>query len=146
MVVRQIQLTGSPDNPTIEGSRMTVQDIAKHYAHFDWPVDRIAEAFHLSPAEVHAALSYYYTHQDRLDASIEAEFAEGDKVPENAVDGWSVVKGRKLPIMTIAEVAEEYGLSDATIRNAIRKGWLPAHKAGGTWLVNREDAASRWGK
>lgn len=49
-------------------------------------------------------------------------------------------------VMTAAEVQKEFGLAEATVRQAIYRGTLPARKSGETWLVLRKDAEARWGK
>jgi hypothetical protein len=48
-------------------------------------------------------------------------------------------------VMTAAEVSEVYGIDAGTIRVSIHKGYIPARKSGGTWLVARTDAEQRWG-
>ena len=49
-------------------------------------------------------------------------------------------------IMTSKEIAEEFGIKEDTVRDAIEHGWLFARKAGGTWLIRRKDAEARWAK
>lgn len=49
-------------------------------------------------------------------------------------------------IMTVKEVSETYGISRFTVIDAIKHGWIEARQSGGTWLLRRADAASRWGK
>jgi excisionase family DNA binding protein len=48
-------------------------------------------------------------------------------------------------VMTVREAAETYGVSRFTVHDAIRHGWLPAHKSGSTFLIRRRDAEHRWG-
>lgn len=48
-------------------------------------------------------------------------------------------------VMTAAEVQKEFGLAEATVRQAINRGTLTARKSGETWLVLRKDAEARWG-
>lgn len=48
-------------------------------------------------------------------------------------------------IMTSAEVCEEFGLNESTVRKAIERDTLQARKSGGTWLILRADAEARWG-
>lgn len=58
----------------------------------DWPVERISAEYGLTPAEIHAAWSYYYDHKDEIDDSIvEAEKLMHDigipvSIPENHED------------------------------------------------------------
>lgn len=49
-------------------------------------------------------------------------------------------------ILTAAETAKTFGLAEATVRQAINRGELPARKSAGTWIVRRKDAQARWGK
>lgn len=48
-------------------------------------------------------------------------------------------------VMTAREVAGHYGLALITVRQAIRRGTLPARKSGGVWLIERREAAARFG-
>lgn len=48
-------------------------------------------------------------------------------------------------VMTTAEIAEEFGIADCTVRAAIKRNVIPARQSGSTWLVRREDAVARWG-
>lgn len=47
-------------------------------------------------------------------------------------------------VMTAGECIEVFGLSDSTVRNAIKRGKIPGRKSGGTWIVRREDAERIW--
>lgn len=49
-------------------------------------------------------------------------------------------------VMTAAEVVDEFGLSEATVRQAINRGQIYARKSGGTWIMRRADAEAKWGK
>lgn len=48
--------------------------------------------------------------------------------------------------MTVAEVAETYGIQPGTVRRSVQMGWIPARKSGKTVLIRRADAEARWGK
>lgn len=48
-------------------------------------------------------------------------------------------------VMTAAEIAEEFGLSESTVRQAINRNQIAARKSAGTWLVLRKDAEKQWG-
>jgi uncharacterized protein (DUF433 family) len=51
--------------PVIRGTNIKVSLIASEYEHLDMAPDEIVEAHpHLTLAQVHAALSYYYDHPD----------------------------------------------------------------------------------
>jgi len=67
-------LTSNPNiangAPLIEGTRITVRTIAGYYQ-MGMNVDEIlATLSHLSPAQVHSALAYYFDHQDGIDADL----------------------------------------------------------------------------
>jgi uncharacterized protein (DUF433 family) len=68
-------ITGHPGisggEPLIRGTRITVQRIVE-MTRAGESVEGILEAYpHLTPAQVHAALSYYYDHQAEIDQLIE---------------------------------------------------------------------------
>lgn len=56
--------------PHIKGHRITVQTIAIWHERIGKSVDEIASEYNLSLAEIHAALSYYFDHQDEVNATI----------------------------------------------------------------------------
>ena len=54
--------------PIIQGSRITVMDIAIRYELMGMSADRIVDEYpHLRLEQVHDALSYYYEHKTALD-------------------------------------------------------------------------------
>lgn len=56
--------------PLIEGTRITVQTIAGYYQ-MGLNVDEILSTLsHLSAAQVHSALAYYFDHQDEIDSEL----------------------------------------------------------------------------
>jgi len=59
--------------PCIAGTGVTVRRIAQWH-NMGWIPEEIARKFgHLSLAQVHAALAYYYANKEEIDADIEAE-------------------------------------------------------------------------
>jgi uncharacterized protein (DUF433 family) len=63
--------------PIIVGTRIKVTQIALETERLGWTPDQIVDAHpHLSLAQVHGALSYYYAHQPELDAELIAEEQE----------------------------------------------------------------------
>jgi uncharacterized protein (DUF433 family) len=56
----------------IIGTPYTVDEIALIYLN-DSPVNWIVENYAINTAQVHAALAYYYSHQDEIDRVIEAD-------------------------------------------------------------------------
>jgi len=49
-------------------------------------------------------------------------------------------------VMTPKEAAEEFGIKEDTVRDAIEHEWLIARKSGATWLFLRKHAQKRWAK
>jgi uncharacterized protein (DUF433 family) len=76
--ILSIDLIGS--DPTVRGGRpiilgttMRVQDVAIGFIHKGYSVAELLEYYpHLSHAQIHAALAYYYAHKDEIDAQIAA--------------------------------------------------------------------------
>ncbi len=66
--------------PRIEGHRIRVQDIVIEH---EWqgmsPEEICREHPGLTLAQVHAALAYYYDHQDEIRAEIEADRQEAEE-------------------------------------------------------------------
>jgi excisionase family DNA binding protein len=144
--LQTVKIVSSPEvlggKPRIEGKRISVQLIAESYAHFGQSIEYIAEAYDLAPAEIHAALSYYYAHVDEIEQSIRREDQDTENVPHIE----DAIKELRVDMLTVAEVAASYRINDRTVREAIHKGWLKARKSGGTWLIRRQDAHERWGE
>src|SRR6187200_271659 len=58
----------------VVGTRIKVSQIALEYERLGWTPDQIIDAHpHLTLAQVHDALSYYYENQAELDAELVAE-------------------------------------------------------------------------
>ena len=78
--------------PRIAGTRIKVQHIALEYVHMDLSVKEICKSHpHLTPAQIHAALSYYYDHQDEIEGDIREgrEYAERMEAAQKRADGLS---------------------------------------------------------
>ena len=57
--------------------RIRVAQIVMDYLAHGWSPDEMCRHYpHLTPAETHAAMTYYYDHQAEIDAEIQAELAE----------------------------------------------------------------------
>lgn len=72
MTVVSVEHIALRDNgkPHIAGKGVKVAYIANLYVQHQWSVEQIAEEHDLTPAEVHAALSYYYDHKESIDAQM----------------------------------------------------------------------------
>jgi uncharacterized protein (DUF433 family) len=67
--------------PVIAGTRIRVSHIAFRYERERQSPDDIVQAYpHLTLAQVHGALSYYYSHREDIDK----EIAAGDELLANA--------------------------------------------------------------
>jgi len=77
--------------PCIAGRRISVSDIAVWHERQGRSVDEICEDFHLTPADVHAALAYYFEHREEIDADLERQRQLDE---EFAVTHPSILKGR----------------------------------------------------
>lgn len=61
--------------PHVAGHRITVQNIVIWHDWVGLSVDEIASTYHISLADVYAALAYYHDHRDEIDYSIESDDA-----------------------------------------------------------------------
>jgi uncharacterized protein (DUF433 family) len=59
--------------PRISGTRIRVQDVVAWHVRGDWSIAQIVKEFGLSPAQVHAALAYYYDHQAEIDRTLDQD-------------------------------------------------------------------------
>jgi uncharacterized protein (DUF433 family) len=146
----------------IDGRRIGVSDVVNLYVRLGAPVEEIVESYELTPAQVYAALAYYYDHSEEIDAHLDAETQLAAKyVSDDALAERSRLKAKlnqRNPEahaamvsnpeheMTVPEIAAEFGVSAQTIREAAQMGWVKARKAGRDWLIKRRDAAQRWDK
>lgn len=69
---RHIEMTPevAGGKPRIAGHRITVQNIVIWHERIGKSVDEISAEYDLSPAAIHAALAYYFDHQQAIDHSI----------------------------------------------------------------------------
>lgn len=66
--------------PIIAGTTMRVQDIVAGFHHKGYSVDDLLMHYpHLNRAQIHAALAYYYAHQDAIDQQIADDEAFAQK-------------------------------------------------------------------
>jgi len=60
--------------PIIAGTRIKVAQIAIEYDRMGWSADEIVQVHpHLTLAQIHDALSYYYDHVEEINADIRAD-------------------------------------------------------------------------
>lgn len=61
--------------------RIRVAQIVADHLGYGWSAEEIIRQYpHLAPAEVHAALGYYFDHREEIDAELDAELAELDRL------------------------------------------------------------------
>jgi len=73
MIVQTPEICGG--RPRIAGTRIAVQRIAGWYT-LGWDAEEIVRQYkHLSLAQVHAALAYYFANKEAIDADIAEEEA-----------------------------------------------------------------------
>jgi len=76
LIIQSPEIRGG--RPRIAGTGVTIQRIATLYK-LGLDAEEIAEEFgHLSLAQVYAALAYYHTNKEQIEAGIAADLAEGD--------------------------------------------------------------------
>ena len=65
----------------VAGTNTKVKEIVQDKLAYGWSPEEIHfQHRHLSMAQVHAALAYYYEHQDRLDDEIRQDLEEVDRL------------------------------------------------------------------
>jgi len=69
--------------PRIKGHRITVQNIVIWHEHLGYSIDEIAHTYHLSLAQIYAALSYYHDHQGEIKEDIRQGEAFVEKLRRN---------------------------------------------------------------
>jgi uncharacterized protein (DUF433 family) len=65
--------------PCIDGTRHRVIDIATDHIAHGYSAAQIVEQYpDLTPAQVHAALAYYYDHQDAMHTALVASYTQAE--------------------------------------------------------------------
>ena len=80
LIFRQPGLHGG--RPCVAGTGVTVRRIAVLHNMGEAPEEIAADFGHLSLAQVHAALAYYYANKAEIDADLEAEERAHDTLAE----------------------------------------------------------------
>lgn len=131
------------ERPYINGRRITVDHIVKHYLHYKWPIEEIEYGFNLRKAEIYAALSYYYDHQDEIDQCIEEDFAAAENDDAPTLD--DLFEKILQSVMTPQEIAQEYDISAEAVYKSITRNRVKARQSGSAWLVLRKEVDRLWG-
>src|SRR5579863_7257724 len=75
--------------PHIAGHRIAVSHVAVWTNYHHMSPAEIAEQFHLTLGEVHAALAYYYDHRDEMDRQIGEAAQRAEEMARKYPRGWS---------------------------------------------------------
>jgi uncharacterized protein (DUF433 family) len=126
----------------VAGRRIPVWQIAYACTRGQSTVSELAESHELTEAQIHAALAYYYDHREEIEAEIAGNERLYEEGKRRALAGDPHVGAT----VTVAEVAQAYGIAPQTVREACQKGWIRARKSGATWLIHSRDACERWGR
>lgn len=63
--------------------RVRVAQIVADHLGYGWSAEEIVRQYpHLTPAEVHAALAYYFDHREEIDEELAAELREIDRASQ----------------------------------------------------------------
>lgn len=70
--------------PCIAGRRIAVEHVVVWHLRENQSIETIAQKYDLSPASIHAALTYYYDHRAEIDAKLAADDAMIDAARQQA--------------------------------------------------------------
>jgi uncharacterized protein (DUF433 family) len=80
--------------PHIAGHRIKVQHVVVWYERMGMSPDEIASEYRLTLSEVHAALSYYFDHREKIDADIRESQEFADRLRAGAPSIFDKIRGR----------------------------------------------------
>ena len=81
LIVRSPEICGG--RPRLAGTGVSVSRVVGWYK-LGWTAEQIAEEIeHLNLAQVYAALTYYHANRDEIEASIQSEQDEADKLEQS---------------------------------------------------------------
>jgi uncharacterized protein (DUF433 family) len=78
MIVQTPDICGG--RPRIAGTAVSVRTIVAYHASGESPEEMVTQIPHLTLAQVHAALAYYYANRDHMDAEMAAERTEAERL------------------------------------------------------------------
>lgn len=70
LLIEHIEAEPSTGKPRVAGKGITVAFLSTLIDDPAWPMSRICENYELTPAQIHAAWSYYYDHQEEIDRAL----------------------------------------------------------------------------
>lgn len=71
--------------PILAGTGIRVQDIAAAHVYKNRTPAEVAEDYAITLAQVHAALAYYFAHQDEIEAQLQADLEYAQKAKEQGL-------------------------------------------------------------
>jgi uncharacterized protein (DUF433 family) len=80
LIVRSAEIRGG--RPRVAGTGVTVQRIVGWYKLGLTPEEIVRRIGHLTLAQVHAALAYYHANREEIEAAIQAEEIEADRLEQ----------------------------------------------------------------
>src|SRR5436309_1716034 len=83
MIVRTPGTCGG--RPRINGTRITVKNIVVDHLHGESPEEILSHYPHLTVAQVHGALAYYYANRETMDAAFRREGEEAAALEARAM-------------------------------------------------------------
>jgi uncharacterized protein (DUF433 family) len=81
LIAKDPQIRGG--RPVIAGTGVTVKRITAWYQLGLSPEEIVAEIPHLTLAQVYAALTYYHANRGEIEADVDADEAEADRIERN---------------------------------------------------------------
>ncbi|MBC8170215.1 MAG: DUF433 domain-containing protein [Anaerolineae bacterium] len=81
--INYIERKPDSDKYRIVGKGVTVEFLALFIDNPDWTVEQICDGYGLTPAEVHAAWSFYYDHQAEIDQRLADDASAYPRTPED---------------------------------------------------------------
>jgi len=137
--LRTVQIVSSPmildGKPCIENRRISVQQVVEHHIYESWSIEKLSDVLDLRPAEVHAALAYYYDHREEIDSAIrenDSAFDEDDDVLTHDDQLLGILD----ELLSTQEAAQQLGISERRVRQLCEDGKLPARKLGSNWFIH----------
>ncbi|MCA0455456.1 MAG: DUF433 domain-containing protein [Chloroflexi bacterium] len=92
--INYIERKPQSDYYRIIGKGVTVEFLSTLLDKPEWTIERICADYDLTPAEVHAAWSFYYDHREEIDRRLQDAAIRFDSKREKNADKYKAVKKR----------------------------------------------------
>lgn len=138
-VVKTLGICGGA--PRIDGTRITVDWIVGQMLYAGRTLDEMVEDYThvpLTPAQIHAALAYYYDHKAEIDNLIAESEALLDEVRQQRGEA------PQAGYVTAKEAADLLGLDHESrqVAKLSRQGKLVSRKIANRWMISRASIES----